>query len=101
MGRPTGNFVGARGRGGLGAAVEQIFGSHLTVALLIQRRERCTGYRFHPRRPLGRDRISVVPGTDSHAARWAAVASLFDRCSLTIRICLPTTIEKFRRAAAP
>ena len=37
--------------------------------------------------------------TDSHAARGAAIASLFDRCFLTVRTCPPTPIEKFRHAA--
>ena len=32
----------------LGGADEQIFGAHLTSALLIQRRERCIVYRFPP-----------------------------------------------------
>ena len=31
-----------------GGVVEQIFGSHLTFALLIQRRQRCIVYRFPP-----------------------------------------------------
>ena len=64
-----------------GGAVEQIFGSHLTVALHIQGRERCIVYRFPPcadrrtpphfrgtlyrfspeRRPLERHRSSLPP----------------------------------------
>src|SRR5438046_7884074 len=87
------------GMGVPGGAVEQIFGAHPTSALLIQRRERCTAYRFPPAPTAERRRISLVRPTDSHAARGAAIASLFDRCSLTVSTCPPTPMEKFCHAA--
>jgi hypothetical protein len=59
------------------------------------------GVPIPPRRSLGRHQISVVQCTDSHAARGAAIASRFDRCSLTVRTCPPTPIEKIRRTAVP
>ena len=59
-------------------------------------------YRFsHARRIAEQRRISDVRCTDSHAARGAAIASLFDRCSLTVSTCRPPPMEKFRRSAAP
>ena len=96
---PHGENLMDEGMGVPGGAVEQIFGSHPTSALLIQHRERCTAYRFPPAPTAERRRISVARPTDSHAARGAAIASLFDRCSLTVRTCPPTPMEKFCHAA--
>jgi hypothetical protein len=83
---PHGGNLMDEGMGVSGGAVEQVFGSHPTSALLIQRLYCCTVYRFPPAaRSLGRHQISVVRCIDSPAARGAAIASLFDRCSLTLR----------------
>jgi len=53
---------------------------------------------FHPPQLAGSHGISVLRCTDSHAARGAAITSLFDRCSLTVSTCPPRPIEKFRHA---
>jgi hypothetical protein len=87
------------GMGVPGGAVEQIFGSHLTSALLIHSRERCIAYRFPPVPTAETLRVSVARPTNSHAARGAAIASLFDRRSLTVSTCPPTPMEKFCHAA--
>jgi hypothetical protein len=98
VGPPHGENLIDEGMGFPGGVVEQIFASHPTSALLIHSRERCTAYRFPPAPTAERRRSSVVR-PDSHAARGAAIASLFDRCSLTVSTCPPTPMEKFCLAA--
>src|SRR6185369_7748909 len=69
-----------RGDGVSGGAVEQIFGP--------------------PRHRLCSSSVaSVLLRTDSHAARGAAIASLFDPCSLTVSTCPPPPMEKFCHTA--
>jgi len=99
VGPPHGGNLRDEGVGVSGGVVEQIFGSHPTSALLIHSRERCTAYRFPPAPTAERRRISVVRPTDSRGARGAAIVSLFARCSLTVRTCPPTPMEKFCHAA--
>jgi hypothetical protein len=57
---PKGNLM-EEGRGSWPEAVEQNRGPHLTSALLSQRSERCTVYRFRPGPPAGPHRISFRP----------------------------------------
>jgi hypothetical protein len=82
-------------------AVEQIFGSHLTSALLIQRGERCTVYRFPPAPTAASPPHFRCTCPDSHAARGAAITFQFDHCSLNVSTCPHAPIERFRRAARP
>ena len=86
-----------------GGAVEQIFGSHLTVALLIQRRQRCIVYPI----PTRADRCTasafpwyVVTASHPNTDRGNATAGLSVRRFLTVRTCPPTPIEKFCHSAA-
>lgn len=92
VGPPHGENLMDEGVGVSGGVVEENFGSHPTSALLIHSRERCIAYRFPPAPTAERRHISVARPTDSHAARGAAIASLFDRCSLTVSTCPPTPI---------
>jgi hypothetical protein len=80
-GRPHGGNLMEEGMGSPGGAVEQIFGPHLTAALLIQRHERCIVYRFPPaptRRTPPHFRFYGVPiptplaGLPSHLCSTAA-----------------------------
>ena len=54
---PHGENLMDEGMGVPGGVVEQIFGAHLTSALLIHSRERCIAYRFPPAPTAERRRI--------------------------------------------
>src|SRR5205807_8635417 len=57
--------------------------------------ERCIMYRFPPPRlPTDRRRIPLYSFPTRRSSDLGAIASLFDRCSLTVSICPPTPNRK-------